>query len=168
MKEAVGVYFVVARIISLIIGIIACITIVGAIIGIPLIIGSNKFKEASNMTDEELVRNRGSILGWGIFTAIILSPTIIGLIILLCMTMMVDNYIKNIEQGNFAKNQQSFSETVESGVTNAVDGIKNTFSKSDIDKQKNELLKLDKLRDEGLITSDEYDKMRKKILGIDD
>lgn len=169
MKETVNVYFVVARILTLIFGILYCITIFGAVLGIPLIIASGKFKKASNMTDEELVQNRSSLLGWGIFTAIVFAPTIVGLVVLLCLTIMVDNYIKNIELGNYEKNDKSFSETVESGVSNTWNGIKNTFSSgnADIDKQKSDLKKLEKMREEGLITREEYEAMRKKILGID-
>lgn len=167
MKDTVKTYFNVVRIISLIFGILFCITIVGAILGIPMIIASNKFKDAYNMTDDELVKNRSSILGWGIFLAIVFSPSIFGLIILLILAMMVDDYIKNIETGNLAQNEKSFSDTVEEGVSNTWNGIKNTFNgKSDIDKQKSELQKLDKMREEGLITSEEYSALRKKILGL--
>lgn len=167
MKDTVKTYFNVVRIVSLIFGILFCITIVGAILGIPMIIASNKFKDAYNMTDDELVKNRSSILGWGIFLAVVFSPSIFGLIILLILAMMVDDYIKNIETGNLAQNEKSFSDTVEEGVSNTWNGIKNTFNgKSDIDKQKAELQKLDKMREEGLITSEEYDALRKKILGL--
>ncbi len=168
MKSAVGVYFTVERIVALVIGILLCITIFGAIIGVPLIIASNRFGEASKMTDEQLVQKRGNLLGWGVFTAIVFAPTIIGLILLLCLTMMVDNYIKNIELGNVDQNQKSFAETVEMEASNAWNGLKNTFSnnRSDLDKQKAELQKLEAMREEGLITADEYDALRKKILGI--
>ena len=168
MNETVKVYFNVVRIVSLIFGILFCITIIGAILGIPMIIASNKFKDAYNMSDEELVKNRSSILGWGIFLAIVFSPSIIGLIVLLMFTMMVDNYIKNIENGDYAKNQRSFADTVEQGASHAWNEVKNTFSgdKSSIDKQREELEKLEKMRNENLISEEEYKALRKKILGL--
>lgn len=169
MRQTVNIYFNVARILSLIFGIIFCITLIGAIIGIPMIIASKRFGEASNMTDELLVANRTSILGWGIFLAIVFSPTIFGLILLLMLTFMVDNYIKNIEQGNAYKNDVSFSDAVDAGVSNVVNGVKSTFSKNktNLDKQKEELVKLDKMKEDGLISRAEYEALRKKILGLD-
>ena len=168
MKSTVQLYFTVARILSLVVGILFCITVIGAIIGVPLIIASNKFKEASVMTDAELVKNRGSLLGWGIFVAIVFSPTFLGLIVLLLFAILVDNYIKNIELGQTAKNEATFVEVVESGANTAWNEVKNTFSgkKTNIDKQREELEKLDKMREEGLITREEYEAMRKKILDI--
>lgn len=167
MKEMKDIYFVVMRVIALIFGIIACITIIGAIIGIPLIIGSNKFGEAVKMSDEQLVQNRGAILGWGIFMAIVLAPTFIGLILILICACLVDSYIKNIAEGNSAKNEKSFKETIVEGSNNAIRGIKSTFSApSDLDKQKSELQKLEKMKEDGIITSEEYETLRKKILGL--
>lgn len=167
MKDTAKIYFNVVRLISLIFGILFCITIIGAVLGIPMLIASNKFKEALNMSDYELVKNRSSLLGWGIFLAVVFSPSVFGLIILLVLTMMVDNYIGNIEEGNYAQNEKSFSQTVEENVSNAWSEVKNTFrSETDIDKQKKELKKLDRMKEEGLITEEEYSALRKKILGL--
>ncbi len=166
MKDTIRIYFNIARLLSLVFGILFCITIVGAIFGIPMIIASNKFKDALSMTDEQLVANRGSILGWGIFLAIVFSPTFVGLILLLIMTFMVDNYIRNIEQGEYQKNQKSFADTIEDGASTAWQNVKNTFKGSDVDKQRQELEKLEKMRNDGLITREEYETMRKKILGL--
>ncbi len=168
MKDVVRVYFTVTRVLALIFGILLCITIIGAILGIPMIIASNKFRDASNMSNKELVENRGTILGWGIFLAIIFSPTIFGLIILLVLAFMVDNYIKNIEQGYEELNNRSFVDTVEEGASKTWQNVKETFSgsKTDLDRQKVELKKLEKMREENLISTEEYETLRKKILGL--
>jgi len=167
MKQMTEIYFTVARVLALVFGILFCITIIGAILGIPLIMASNKFRDALQMRDEELVKNRGAILGWGIFLAVVFSPTFFGLIVMIILAMMVDSYIKNIEQGDYYKNERTFSETVEEGVSGAWSDIKRTFAgKSDVDKQKEELQKLQKMKDEGLINGDEYEELRKKILGL--
>ena len=56
----------VAGVISFVIGILCCITIVGAIVGVPLIIGGSKFNDYSKMNDEEIEANKDSILIWTI------------------------------------------------------------------------------------------------------
>ena len=45
----------VAGLISFVLGIICCCTIFGAIVGIPMIIGGNKLREISNMSDEDII-----------------------------------------------------------------------------------------------------------------
>lgn len=167
MQNMKDIYFVVMQIVSLVFGIIFCITIVGAIFGIPLIIASGKFKNASTMNDYQLAQNRGSLLGWGIFVSIMLSPTIIGLILALICTFLVDNYIKNIQEGNYAKNDKPFSQAVKEGANNTVNGIKNAFSStSELDKKATQLKKLEKMREDDLITQEEYQELRRKILGL--
>lgn len=169
MKDMVHIYFTVARVLGLVFGIIFCITIIGAIFGVPMIIAGNKFRDASNMSSKELVENRSSILGWGIFLAIVFSPTFIGLVVLLVLAFMVDNYIRNIEQGCEELNEKSFADTVEDGASNAWQSVKETFGgnrTTNIDKQRAELKKLEKMREENLISKEEYETLRKKILGL--
>ena len=54
----------IAGIISLIFGIICTITIIGAIVGIPMIIGGNKLRELSNMDDSEIYKNKDTLIIW--------------------------------------------------------------------------------------------------------
>ena len=44
----------IAGIISIIVGILFCLTLIGAIVGVPIIIGGCKFKDYANLSDEEL------------------------------------------------------------------------------------------------------------------
>lgn len=78
MKQMKNVYFTIAWIASIILGVLFSLTIVGLILGIPLFIASAKFKKAINMTDDELIKNRNNLFGWGIFLAIIFAPSVIG------------------------------------------------------------------------------------------
>ena len=168
MKEMKNTYFTVAWIVSMVVGIIYCVTVIGAVIGVPLLIGMGKFNEARTMTDEELVKNRGSLFGWGIFASIALAPTIIGLIVLLIFVVMVNNYIKNIEEGKTEETSKGFGQTVKEGSSKVWNGIKEVFKpKSDIEKQQEELEKLNKLKEQNLITEEEYQQKRKQILGIE-
>ena len=167
MKQMKNIYLTTVWIISLIVGILLCITIVGAILGIPLIIASSKFNNARNMTDEELIKNRSSLFGWGIFLAIVLAPSIIGLVVVLIFVFMVNDYIKNLEAGNTEATDKGFGETVKEGTNKAWNGLKDTFKgKSKLEKQKDQLSELQQMKDEGVITEEEYEAKRKQILGL--
>ncbi len=56
-----------AGIIAIVFGIICCLTIIGLLWGIPLIIGGYKFNEYSMLEDEEVLNHKSGILGWSIF-----------------------------------------------------------------------------------------------------
>ena len=61
----------VSGLIALILGIISCLTIVGAIIGVPMIIGGIKLRELSNLTEEEIIKQKETLLIWSIVLLII-------------------------------------------------------------------------------------------------
>ena len=67
-----------AGIIALVVGIICCLTLVGAIVGIPLIIGGNKFRQLSRMDDDYIKSNKDTILVWSI--VFILLCTVSGVL----------------------------------------------------------------------------------------
>lgn len=56
-----------AGIIAIVLGIISCLTIVGLLWGIPLIIGGYKFNEYSSLDDSQILNHKSAILGWSIF-----------------------------------------------------------------------------------------------------
>lgn len=61
----------VAGIIALVFGILSCFTIIGAILGIPMIIGGNKFRKFSQMSDEDIIKEKESLLVWSIVLCLI-------------------------------------------------------------------------------------------------
>ena len=153
MSEFSKTYFKVMDILALILGIIMCVTIIGAVFGVPLIIAHNKFKEASEASQDQLIEMRGALFGWGIFSAIAMSGTIFGLVIIIVCASKVDQEIRDLENGVV---NDGFSQT-----------IKNVFTpKTNTEKQRDQLVELQKMKDDGLITEEEYENMRKKILGI--
>lgn len=80
---------------------------------------------------------------------------------------MVNNYIRDLEAGNVEKTEKGFGETLQDGVSKTWDGLKETFKgRTNLDKQKDELIKLKQLKDEGIITEEEYEAKRKQILGL--
>ena len=158
MRNFTKTYFTVAQIVTLILGILLSISIVGLILGIPLFIASSKYKKFGQLSDEELIKVRNSVLGWNIFTAIVLSPSILGLIIVLILAVMINNYIKDLESGS-ENAEKSFSETLKDGTKNIFSGTVNSTKeifniKSNSTKLKEELEELKKLLDEGVITED--------------
>ena len=127
----------VAGIFALIIGIICCLTIIGSIVGIPLIIGGSKFMNYYNMTDEKLLSVKSSILGWSIFFLIIIFPVgIIGLIYYFSLTETFDN-------------------------------ITDSFKNKKYDtKYLDELERLKELYDKEILTKEEYEAKKKQILDL--
>lgn len=56
----------VAGIIAIVLGIVACLTVVGAIVGVPVIIGGAKLRDLSTYSDEEIIKYKDTILIWSI------------------------------------------------------------------------------------------------------
>lgn len=54
----------VAGIIALVFGIIFCLPVVTAFVGVPCIIGANKLREFSRMSDEEIMAKKDTLLIW--------------------------------------------------------------------------------------------------------
>lgn len=71
----------VAGIIALVVGIIACLTIIGAIVGVPMIIGGVKLREFSNLSEEEIVKHKDTLLVWSI--VFLLLCTVSGVLALM-------------------------------------------------------------------------------------
>ena len=56
----------ISGIIAIVFGVLGCLTLVGAIVGVPLIIGGAKIKEYADYTDEQIIANKDKILIWTI------------------------------------------------------------------------------------------------------
>ena len=121
----------VAGIISIIVGILCCLTIIGVIIGIPLIIGGIKFNDYSKMNDEDIEKNKDSILVWAIvFMFINQISGILALIAYLLYEAGNTSYVKSYKQNN----------------------------------KYDELERIKKLYDEKVLTKEEYEKEKTRIL----
>ena len=180
MKEnEVRSYLNIMYIVFLIIGILSVITIIGAIIGIPIIIGSNKFKELKDAPLNTIIQEKGDIFGWSIFFGIITLP--IGAVIFI-FAGMVNSFLEectknNNTQGNINYQQnntqfgvnngevqeKTFGQTVKDFSKKTVNGVKDAFGIKDTTQK---LEELKKMYEEGIITKEEYDALRKKTLGI--
>ena len=125
----------ISGIIAIVFGILACLTLVGAIVGVPLIIGGAKMKEYADYTDEQIVANKDKILIWTI--VFLFFCQISGILLLIFYIDSIGKYEKGITGDNM--NYQSNMNT-------------NNNAKYE------ELEKVKKLYDEKILTKEEYEK----------
>lgn len=123
----------IAGIISIVLGIICCLTIFGAIVGVPLIIGGNKIKDMANLSDQELMTQKDTILIW--MVVFLVFNQISGILVLIFYIDM----------------DGSLSNTL------------NSSNKKSDDKY-DELEKLKKLYDDKVLTKEEFETEKEKIL----
>lgn len=131
----------ISGIIAIVFGILACLTLVGAIVGVPLIIGGAKMKEYTDYTDEQIVANKDKILIWTI--VFLFFCQISGILLLIFYIDSIGKYEKGITGDNM--NYQSNMNT-------------NNNAKYE------ELEKVKKLYDEKILTKEEYEKEKERIL----
>lgn len=128
----------VSGIISIVVGIIYCLSIVGAIVGIPLIIGGIKIKDYASYSDIQIYESKDTILIWTI--VFLLFSQISGILLLIF-------YIDNIGKTTTTNNN-----------TNS-----NVNNNQNNDKYE-ELEKIKKLYDEKILTKEEYENEKSRIL----
>lgn len=131
----------ISGIIAIVFGILACLTLVGAIVGVPLIIGGAKMKEYADYTDEQIVANKDKILIWTI--VFLFFCQISGILLLIFYIDSIGKYEKGITGDNM--NYQNNMNT-------------NNNAKYE------ELEKVKKLYDEKILTKEEYEKEKERIL----
>lgn len=131
----------ISGIIAIVFGILACLTLVGAIVGVPLIIGGAKMKEYADYTDEQIIANKDKILIWTI--VFLFFCQISGILLLIFYIDSIGKYEKGITGYNM--NYQSNMNT-------------NNNTKYE------ELEKVKKLYDEKILTKEEYEKEKERIL----
>ena len=130
----------ISGIIAIVFGILACLTLVGAIVGVPLIIGGAKMKEYACYTDEQIIANKDKILIWTI--VFLFFCQISGILLLIFYIDSIGKYEKGITGDNM--NYQSNMNT-------------NNNAKYE------ELEKVKKLYDEKILTKEEYEKEKERI-----
>lgn len=131
----------ISGIIAIVFGILACLTLVGAIVGVPLIIGGAKMKEYADYTDEQIIANKDKILIWTI--VFLFFCQISGILLLIFYIDSIGKYEKGITGDSM--NYQSNMNT-------------NNNAKYE------ELEKVKKLYDEKILTKEEYEKEKERIL----
>ena len=120
----------VAGIIALVLGILVCLTIVGAIVGVPMIIGGLKLREISTLSDDEILKKKDAILIWSIVFLILCTVSgVLGIL-----------YYIGLENPNL------------------FGSLSNNNDKYD------ELEKLNNLYKEKILTKEEFEKEKDRIL----
>ncbi len=125
----------VSGIISIVVGVIYCLSIVGAIIGIPLIIGGIKIKDYASYSDIQIYESKDTILIWTI--VFLLFNQISGILLLI---FYIDNIGKTTTNNNNTNTNNTNSDKYE------------------------ELEKIKKLYDEKILTKEEYENEKSRIL----
>jgi len=125
----------VSGIISIVVGVIYCLSIIGAIIGIPLIIGGIKIKDYASYSDIQIYESKDTILIWTI--VFLLFNQISGILLLI---FYIDNIGKTTTNNNNTNTNNTNSDKYE------------------------ELEKIKKLYDEKILTKEEYEKEKSRIL----
>ena len=94
----------VSGIVAMVCGGLCCLTIIGAIIGIPLLIGGSRMIDFSKMEDSQLEKYKTHLLVWSIIFLIFALPAgILGIIYYVGMyfdinDLVKDNYINELEK----------------------------------------------------------------------
>ena len=125
----------VSGIISIVVGVIYCLSIIGAIIGIPLIIGGIKIKDYASYSDIQIYESKDTILIWTI--VFLLFNQMSGILLLI---FYIDNIGKTTTNNNNTNTNNTNSDKYE------------------------ELEKIKKLYDEKILTKEEYENEKSRIL----
>lgn len=125
----------VSGVISIVVGVIYCLSIIGAIIGIPLIIGGIKIKDYASYSDIQIYESKDTILIWTI--VFLLFNQISGILLLI---FYIDNIGKTTTNNNNTNTNNTNSDKYE------------------------ELEKIKKLYDEKILTKEEYENEKARIL----
>ena len=135
----------ISGIIAIVLGVLECLTLVGAIVGVPVIIGGAKMKEYADYTDEQIIANKDKILVWTI--VFLFFCQISGILLLIFYIDSIGKYEKGITGDNM---------NYQSNMNNNM----NTNSNLKYE----ELEKVKKLYDEKILTKEEYEKEKERIL----
>ena len=138
----------ISGIIAIVVGVLVCLTLVGAIVGVPLIIGGAKIKEYSDYTDEQIIVIKDKILIWAI--VFLFFCQLSGILLLIF-------YIDSI--GKYEKGLGINTNTNDMNYNNNTNNM-NTTNNAKYE----ELEKVKKLYDEKILTKEEYEKEKSRIL----
>lgn len=138
----------ISGIIAIVVGVLACLTLVGAIVGVPLIIGGAKIKEYSDYTDEQIIVIKDKILIWAI--VFLFFCQLSGILLLIFYIDSIGKYEKGLGI-NTNTNDMNYNNN-----TNNMNTINNV--------KYEELEKVKKLYDEKILTKEEYEKEKSRIL----
>lgn len=138
----------ISGIIAIVVGVLACLTLIGAIVGVPLIIGGAKIKEYSDYTDEQILVIKDKILIWAI--VFLFFCQLSGILLLIFYIDSIGNYEKGL------------------GINTNTNGMNYNNNTNNMNATNNakyeELEKVKKLYDEKILTKEEYEKEKSRIL----
>lgn len=144
MKNKNYAFLLISGILGIITGILYCLTIFGAIVGIPLIIGASKYLAWAKVSNEELAVEKDNLMLWGVVFTVLMFPA--GAIALIPPITMDKDKASTTVQADSGKEYQPTQTTDD--------------KKSKLDR----LSELSALKEQGLIDERDFEIAKKKIL----
>ncbi len=140
-------------ILGFIFGIAYCFTLILIPVAVYCFIGAKKYMEMTNLTDSQIAGQKKSLTNWAIFFSIVGFP--IGLLSIIPAVVVNNNIVVTdvkVEEGN--KTSQTAETEPKKEEKEEDSGI------SDLET----IEKLSKLKEEGLITEEEYTRAKNEVL----
>ena len=149
---------------------IALFVIAFAVIMAYLFSASNVFKKAKKYNNYELVESRKKLFGYGIYTAIVCAPSILGMIVILVFAIYTNDNILELsstykapevgpQKGTEVKEKVEVKKEVETKPMAVKAG-------GEAEKLLMQFDVLKEMKEQGLLTEEEYLEKRKELLGM--
>lgn len=157
--------------ISLYCFLIALFVIAFAVIMAYLFSASNVFKKAKKYNNYELVESRKKLFGYGIYTAIVCAPSILGMIVILVFAIYTNDNILELSSTYKAPEVGSQKGTEVKEKVEVKKEVKTKPKAVKADGEAEKLLVqfdvLKEMKEQGLLTEEEYLKKGKELLGME-
>lgn len=156
MKNKGSTLFKVAGILAIVFGAICCLgflAIFPLFVGVPLIIGGCQYLKYAELTDEEIKQSETAILVWTI--VFFLTGILLGVLSLI-------GYLNITNNGNIIKNGNATQQNNQTQNETEVSGTINTEN-SEADVKIAKIERLNKLKEQGLISQEEYDRLKEEL-----
>ena len=149
---------------------IALFVIAFAVIMAYLFSASNVFKKAKKYNNYELVESRKKLFGYGIYTAIVCAPSILGMIVILVFAIYTNDNILELSSTYKAPEVGSQKGTEVKEKVEVKKEVKTKPKAVKADGEAEKLLVqfdvLKEMKEQGLLTEEEYLEKRKELLGM--
>ena len=150
-----SVWCTIMAVLGFIFGVGYCFTIILIPVAIYCFIGAKRYMEWANLTDSQLVVKKQSLINWAIFFSIVGFP--LGLISIVPACMISNNNIVDTDVKTEDAEKTTASETETGNET------KETVEEEELSDIET-IEKLNNLKEEGLITEEEYARAKDEVL----
>ena len=163
MKNKASIWCYISGVISYIVGVVLCLSLIFIPIGIYAIIYGINYFRIAKITDSELVIVKPNLISAAIFISILAFP--IGLISIIPAIMAGSNNVK-VSEASSSRVEPEQGETVVA----QVDSVETLDEEEPVTMSNEDLAKLEKLakfKEQGLITEAEFNDAKEKLIKKD-